>query len=103
MNNNKKTLFSDLQGVNGIKYLKNSKIKFTGMAYKYYEDGSINRIKSYKDGKFHGESLSFYQNGEVRELENYNMGIKDGEFKVFYDNGEIKYRSLYKNGKLIGK
>lgn len=100
---NKKTLFSDLEGRNGVRYLKSTGKPFTGEAVKYYENGMVSRMKSYKNGKFHGESLSFYQNGEVREEENYVNGKKDGEFRVYFDNGELKYRSIYKDGKLVGK
>lgn len=95
--------FSELEGRDGIRYLINEKIPFTGIAVKKSDKGEITRLRSYKDGKYDGECLSFYDNGQVREKETYKDGKKHGEFFIYFDNGNVKYKSVYENGKLIGK
>lgn len=91
----------------------------------WYENGDLQKIENYLDGKFDGEKLTFYERGLPRSIEEYTenklngkkidydeepnivvseasfiSGKPDGEFRS-YHNGQLWRESLYKDGKML--
>ncbi len=47
----------------------------------YYEDGQLQEIYSYIDGKKNGEYKSYYENGQLALIEFYIDGKRNGEIQ----------------------
>ena len=87
-----------------------------GISY-YYENGKLNRIINYKDGKKQGYSKEFSVDGTIITLYEYKndylifkekinrkdeKGLKQDTWKEFYKNDKIKIERNYLNDTLNG-
>lgn len=112
---------------NGLLYLPNQEVPFTGRnlckyrngqrlsegSYKggekdgkwswWYENGQISQEGSFKDGMYDGEWTRWYQNGQKRAIYNSARGLKEGEGYEWYENGQIQKKGKYKGGKETGE
>ena len=112
---------------NGLTYLDNEEVPFTGIVERYYdeekrqiekriyyEDGKGVKIESWyengqkegegssKDGKLDGHAVTWYRNGLKAAEEDYKDGILNGKQLVWYENGEKKSEAYLNDGKLDG-
>ena len=51
---------------------------FTGTYSENFENGNINQVVKFKDGKRDGETIFYYDNGKIRERISYVNGNKEG-------------------------
>ena len=72
----------------------------------YFEDGSVQQIGTYKDGKLHGEWISYDTNGKKQSIATYTEGEKTGKWffwssdkltEVDYDNNKIAGVNTWKS------
>ena len=86
----------------GILYLKDSDVPYTGKVFVWYENGKKEQENKYKDGKRHGLTTWWYENGQ-KKLETEN---KDGKFHgllvEWHENGQKSNQGNYKHGKSDG-
>ena len=69
-----------------------------GIAWFYKEDGSQDKMFSYREGVLNGKCLHFFGNGSV-ELECYFKNDKlDSVYKIFDESGKVVRKLQYKNG-----
>ena len=68
-----------------------------------YNNGRIESMENWKEGKQHGESRYWYKNGQVKSTQNWKQGKQDGESKHWYENGQIESERNWKDGKIDGK
>lgn len=73
-----------------------------GKAYKYFNDGKIQRDMLYIENKLHGTAYNYFPNGKLSAESNYQLGVRDGEQKVWYKNGQLAKKRNLKNGKESG-
>lgn len=67
--------------------------------HKYWdEDGRLQNVVSYKNGKLDGETKSWYSNGQISTQEFYRDGTPEGEHKSWHENGVLNGRLLYQDG-----
>ncbi|MBP1672475.1 MAG: hypothetical protein H6Q25_290 [Bacteroidetes bacterium] len=70
-----------------IEYFKDR--KRNGFSYWYREDGSINSLDEYKNGKFHGEFRGYHKNGQLRSKGFFYNNNSIGVFNAFDSLGNI--------------
>ena len=72
---------------------------YTGIIIDYYDDGSIEGERTFKDGLLDGPFKHYNENGIVDMKGTYNnYGKMEGCFKSYEQNGEIKSETTYKDG-----
>lgn len=67
----------------------------------YYDNGQLDYVGNYKNGKEHGEWIYYWRNGNIKSFEIYLRGKEDG---VHYDCDETGKRIKeyhYLNGNLV--
>lgn len=69
----------------------------------YREDGSLNSVCHYVDGKEEGEQRIFNSNGTLRALKYYHNGLKEGTHISYDDEGNITEQVHYRNDQPHGK
>ena len=74
-----------------------------GICKSYYENGQIESICNFVDGKEEGEMVEYYENGTICRRYNYVHGVLNGKWEWFFDNGKILKVSNYINGKKEGE
>ena len=72
---------------------------YTGTIIDYYDDGSIEGERTFKNGLLDGPFKHYNENGIVDMKGTYNnYGKMEGCFKYYGKNGEIISEETYKNG-----
>ncbi len=69
---------------------------------KRYDDGNVEFIVKYVNGKKHGESKLYYRNHNIKQECKYNHGQLSGSFFKYYDNGKVMEETSFSNGKPNG-
>lgn len=70
---------------NGAKHeLVNQMVKSTF----YHDNGQIQQVGFYKDGKVHGQWVSYDENGEKAAMGQYDKGMKVGKW-IFWTGSEL--------------
>jgi antitoxin component YwqK of YwqJK toxin-antitoxin module len=95
-----------------VYYYRNGKIRSTYTykngekdgPYTYYNDnGELDAVGSYVNGKEHGWSYEFWDNGRIKRLEYSDMGTTTGPYKYYHSNGQIDTEGKYdKAGEDLG-
>ena len=65
---------------------------------KYFEDGQLTYIGSFKDGKQYGIHKSYNRNGVIQEAVPYVKGKLHGVGKIYDEDGSLKYTLAWSNG-----
>ena len=94
--------WSKVQYRNGIAFLPNEKIPFTGLAEEWFDNAQKRSERNYKIGRKDGLCIDWYENGQKRGEENYKQGQKNGISIRWYDNGQKSDEGKYKDGKMEG-
>ncbi len=68
----------------------------------YFEDGTLNEVRSYSNNEMTGTWLTFNKLGVKLAEASYSNGKKDGKWFVWGDNGNLKYELCYDNGEKTG-
>ena len=100
--------------------------QYSGYINTYYNDGTIQSIRKYSNGKKNGEHQGWWpngnkkylyyfkedqsfgthkqwhSNGELFTLKNFRTGIEHGEQKSWDKDGELMYKYIYDNGRKYG-
>lgn len=66
----------------------------------YYDNGKVNQIGYFKEGKPHGEWISYDANGKKLSQGKYQVGVKTG--KWFFWDGEELSEVSYSNNEIAG-
>jgi antitoxin component YwqK of YwqJK toxin-antitoxin module len=70
------------------------------------EDGEFRHNGSYffvNGEPYTGEVRTFYENGKVQSIVNYVDGKAEGEAKTFHETGVLKVVETYKHDELVSK
>ena len=73
-----------------------------GQYESYHDNGQLQGIKTYKDGKKDGLYEKYYDNGKLEERVTYKDRKLDGLWETYYKNGQLWGIKTYKDGKLEG-
>ena len=68
----------------------------------FYEDGTLNEVRSYKNNEMDGTWLTYNKLGVKVAEASYKEGKKDGNWYVWDDEGNLKYELCYKDGDKTG-
>ena len=82
-------------------YAPNQKTPYTGWSKLMYDDGQIEALYQYKDGKEDGLGRWWYRNGQLFVEDTSKDGKSDGPARGWYSNGEKEYEGTHKDGKLM--
>ena len=68
----------------------------------YFEDGKLNSIYRYKEGKLNGLSEHWNSEGVLIFEGEYCNGKQHGKFIKYYDNGKLRLKQHFVDGVLEG-
>ena len=83
----------------GVWYLKNSTIPYSGKFIDYFLNGKIQGTGTLKDGVVNGTRTIYYENGNKEFFRNYINGIANGYSEEYFPGGNIKQKGSFKDGK----
>ena len=69
-----------------------------GVMVYYYENGQIEQMCNWKDGKLHGPCTNWYENGQKEFEENYRNDKQHGLCIYYKEDGTEDFRETYKDG-----
>lgn len=75
--------------------------KSSGIARRYYNNGTLESESPYKNGKIDGTSKIYLSGKVVREIP-YKEGMIDGIAKYYYDTGVLSAETPFEKGKING-
>lgn len=79
---------------------------FTGDCQACYDNGNVQHIANFRDGKEDGESRSYYKDGSPESLRNFEYGKEHGDWKFWYtaaEGGQLAWEFQYNEGEKHGK
>jgi len=92
----------ELEELEGVIYLKDSKIPYTGKLYGFHPNGQKMHESNYKNGRIDGLAERWYENGQKESEANFKDGKLSGLKTAWYENGTVMYEFRYKDGKKHG-
>lgn len=72
----------------------------SGVATRYFPDGTVQEEANYLEGKLNGKRTIYRETGEKEIEEHYQNDILEGEYSVFYPSGAKEIEMTYSNGKI---
>lgn len=66
----------------------------------FFENGNVQQVGFFKDGKLNGTWTSYYENGSVKTIAEYENGQKSGNWK-FFDNAIASKEVKYANNEIV--
>jgi antitoxin component YwqK of YwqJK toxin-antitoxin module len=85
-----------------LRYAPDQNTPYTGWVKKIYDNGQIEWLQQYKDGKSHGLQTLWHENGQKEGEVNYKDGREDGLATKWSENGQKTGEGNYKDGKADG-
>ena len=76
---------------------------FSGWAAEYHDNGQIESLGQYKDGKRHGQEISWYGNGQMRHRGPAVNGHSNGQWTYWHDNGQMQHQGDWVDGQFSGQ
>jgi antitoxin component YwqK of YwqJK toxin-antitoxin module len=73
-----------------------------GICLLFFDDGQLNEIRSYKQGKMHGTWITYNQKGTKIGEANYSQNLKNGKWYIWDENGTLRYEMFYLDGEKVG-
>jgi antitoxin component YwqK of YwqJK toxin-antitoxin module len=67
---------------------------------RYYDDGSVREVGTFKNDKPDGRWVEYNRSGDVKTEALYVNGEKDGKWFVWTDDGEYLYEVVYQENVL---
>jgi TPR repeat protein/antitoxin component YwqK of YwqJK toxin-antitoxin module/RNA polymerase subunit RPABC4/transcription elongation factor Spt4 len=98
---NERITTTTIQIRNGVGFLPNEDVPFTGKYEKYYPNGQKEQEINWKNGKIDGLSTEWYENGQKSSEANWK-GSPNGSMTTWYENGQKKSEGNWKDGKPNG-
>ena len=74
-----------------------------GLYKQYYENGSLEYMSTYKNGKLDGEYKEWSEKGILVEHSYYKDSLLHGEYNLYYASGKLFREGVYINGKREGE
>lgn len=71
---------------------------FSGHVHAFYQNGHMQRMQSYYQGKEEGLLLTWFQDGQKESERYFVAGEKDGQHKGWWENGQPRFEYQFKNG-----
>lgn len=65
---------------------------------KHYENGVIQSLGSFNNGKLHGKQDTHYPNGNLFESVEYTNGTPNGQVKYYHEEGQLDQEGRVENG-----
>ena len=87
---------------NELLYAPGKQTPYTGWTKMIYENGQVEFLTRFQDGKTHGPFIMWYENGQKESEEKYKEGKPHGLFTDWYENGRKAGISNYKDGNRDG-
>lgn len=84
---------------NGTQLIKDG----TGKYISYHDNDTLQVVGEYRNNLETGKWTWHYDNGALQYIEYFNDGKRDGEYIFYYINGQIRTKGMYSNDKQIGK
>ncbi len=91
-----------IQNRNGIAYLPNENIPFTGKYRDNFSSGKKKIERNYKDGKKNGLSTGWYENDQKHDESFYKDNELNGLSRDWHENGQKRSKANFKDGKVNG-
>jgi antitoxin component YwqK of YwqJK toxin-antitoxin module len=85
-----------------LNYAPNEQTPYTGWVKEMHDNGQINYLLQFKDGKPNGLVTGWYENGQTHEEINFKDGKMDGLGTGWYEDGQKKSETNFKDGKKDG-
>ena len=77
--------------------------KLDGLATFYYKNGKVRESGIWKDNRWIGEYKYYWKNGNLRNEWKYDeTGKRNGVQRYYYENGQVKIEGAWENGKESG-
>ncbi len=67
---------------------------------RYYEDGSVREVGTFKNDKPDGRWIEYTREGAIKTEAIYANGEKEGKWFVWTEDGEYLYEVVYQDNKL---
>ena len=83
-------------------YSPDKETPYNGWTKYVYENGQVEFLTQFQDGKVHGSLMTWYENGVQESEEKYKKGKPHGLHKDWHENGQKAETSNYKEGKRHG-
>ncbi len=83
-------------------YSPDKQTPYTGWTKYVYENGQVEFLTQFQNGKVHGSVTMWYENGQKESEENYEEGNPHGLHEDWHENGQKAGISNYKEGKEHG-
>jgi len=89
---------------NQIIYSQDSDQPVTGIIEEFYDSGSVESRKTYRDGILHGPMETFYENGQLenRSVVSSQTYWPIGLSETFYENGQLETSSDFQSDSFTG-
>jgi len=88
--------------INGLTYLLDSDIPYTGKHVMFYDSGNKFCEINYVDGKEHGRSISWDKDGRINHKGNSKDGVSHGAEIYWHDNNILSVKGQHQKGKRVG-
>jgi antitoxin component YwqK of YwqJK toxin-antitoxin module len=82
-----------------LNYAPNEQTPYTGWVKEMHDNGQINYLLQFKDGKPNGLVTGWYENGQKKEEINFKDGKPNGLGTRWYEDGQKKSEENFKDGK----
>lgn len=100
----KKIILIALMMVSGVIFAKGEpQLEVVGQLVKvtyYYDNGNIQQVGFFKDGKLDGQWTSYSESGTIQTIAEYTNGVKSGVWKYF-DNSIATKEVSYSNNAIV--
>ena len=83
-------------------YFPDKQTPYNGWTKLIYENGQVEFLTQFQDGKVHRSLMTWYENGVQESEQKYKEGKPHGLHKDWYENGQKAETSNYKEGKRHG-
>ena len=100
----KKLILMIMVLVSGVIFAKGEpELEVVGQLVKatyYFENGAIQQVGYFKNGKLDGKWMSYNENGSVHSIAEYVDGKKSGNWQ-FYDNSYLVKEIIYSDNSVV--
>lgn len=83
-------------------YLTKKLVNEIGSFEYYDEQGNLETVEFYADGKLEGIRTSYYPSGKTKVFENYENGQRHGEYREYYEDSTMRAEATFVHGNIQG-
>jgi antitoxin component YwqK of YwqJK toxin-antitoxin module len=85
-----------------LSYAPNMQMPYTGWVKDLYENGQVEELSQFKDGKKDGLWTTWYEHGQKEGEANFKDGKTDGLWTTWYENGQKMMEGNFEDDKMDG-